>query len=123
MRQACTRRTSFTLPPWPSTASATQPLLRAWRISSCSICGCQWAKARLPWKKASASARDGQCQRRRALILPGDTRPASCVALATFRALAFHPPFLYAGYVGFSMAFSFAIAALLVAQNIFAVET
>ncbi len=27
-------------------------------------------------------------------------------------ALAFHPPFLYAGYVGFSMAFSFAIAAL-----------
>jgi cytochrome c-type biogenesis protein CcmF len=28
-------------------------------------------------------------------------------------ALAFHPPFLYAGYVGFSVAFSFAIAALL----------
>jgi cytochrome c-type biogenesis protein CcmF len=28
-------------------------------------------------------------------------------------ALAFHPPFLYMGYVGFSMAFSFAIAALL----------
>jgi cytochrome c-type biogenesis protein CcmF len=28
-------------------------------------------------------------------------------------ALSFHPPFLYAGYVGFSMAFSFAIAALL----------
>jgi cytochrome c-type biogenesis protein CcmF len=28
-------------------------------------------------------------------------------------ALAFHPPFLYLGYVGFSMAFSFAIAALL----------
>src|SRR4029450_6268363 len=28
-------------------------------------------------------------------------------------ALAFHPPFLYAGYVGFSMAFSLAIAALL----------
>jgi cytochrome c-type biogenesis protein CcmF len=28
-------------------------------------------------------------------------------------ALAFHPPFLYAGYVGFSMAFSFAIAALM----------
>ena len=27
-------------------------------------------------------------------------------------ALAFHPPFLYAGYVGFSMAFSFSIAAL-----------
>jgi cytochrome c-type biogenesis protein CcmF len=27
--------------------------------------------------------------------------------------LAFHPPFLYLGYVGFSMAFSFAIAALL----------
>ena len=27
-------------------------------------------------------------------------------------ALAFHPPFLYAGYVGFSIAFSFAIAAL-----------
>ena len=27
-------------------------------------------------------------------------------------ALAFHPPFLYVGYVGFSMAFSFAIAAL-----------
>ena len=27
--------------------------------------------------------------------------------------LAFHPPFLYFGYVGFSMAFSFAIAALL----------
>src|SRR3546814_16761200 len=26
--------------------------------------------------------------------------------------LAFHPPFLYLGYVGFSMAFSFAIAAL-----------
>ena len=28
-------------------------------------------------------------------------------------ALAFHPPFLYAGYVGLSMAFSFAIAALI----------
>ena len=28
-------------------------------------------------------------------------------------ALAFHPPFLYAGYVGFSMTFSFAVAALL----------
>ena len=28
-------------------------------------------------------------------------------------ALAFHPPFLYAGYVGFSMSFSFAVAALL----------
>ncbi|KAB2851588.1 MAG: heme lyase CcmF/NrfE family subunit [Hyphomicrobiaceae bacterium] len=28
-------------------------------------------------------------------------------------ALAFHPPFLYGGYVGFSMAYSFAIAALL----------
>ncbi|MBV1695479.1 MAG: heme lyase CcmF/NrfE family subunit, partial [Hyphomicrobiales bacterium] len=28
-------------------------------------------------------------------------------------ALAFHPPFLYAGYVGFSMAFSFACAALM----------
>src|SRR5690606_6397860 len=27
-------------------------------------------------------------------------------------ALAFHPPFLYAGYVGFSIAFAFAIAAL-----------
>ena len=27
-------------------------------------------------------------------------------------ALAFHPPFLYTGYVGFSMAFSFAVAAL-----------
>ncbi len=27
--------------------------------------------------------------------------------------LAFHPPFLYVGYVGFSMAFSFAIAALI----------
>ncbi|NIJ41921.1 cytochrome c-type biogenesis protein CcmF [Parvibaculum indicum] len=29
------------------------------------------------------------------------------------RALAFHPPWLYAGYVGFSMTFSFAIAALM----------
>ncbi|MBX3446622.1 MAG: heme lyase CcmF/NrfE family subunit [Parvibaculaceae bacterium] len=29
------------------------------------------------------------------------------------RALAFHPPWLYAGYVGFSMTFSFAVAALL----------
>ncbi|MET0869530.1 MAG: heme lyase CcmF/NrfE family subunit [Methyloceanibacter sp.] len=28
-------------------------------------------------------------------------------------ALAIHPPFLYAGYVGFSMAFSFAVAALI----------
>ncbi len=28
-------------------------------------------------------------------------------------ALALHPPFLYAGYVGFSMAFSFAVAALI----------
>ncbi len=28
-------------------------------------------------------------------------------------ALAFHPPFLYIGYVGFSMAFSFAVAALI----------
>jgi cytochrome c-type biogenesis protein CcmF len=30
--------------------------------------------------------------------------------------LAFHPPFLYLGYVGFSIAFSFAIAALLEAR-------
>ena len=28
-------------------------------------------------------------------------------------ALAIHPPLLYAGYVGFSMAFSFAVAALI----------
>ncbi len=28
-------------------------------------------------------------------------------------ALAFHPPFLYAGYVGYSLAFSFAVAALI----------
>ena len=28
-------------------------------------------------------------------------------------ALAFHPPFLYAGYVGFSIAFAFAVAALI----------
>jgi len=28
-------------------------------------------------------------------------------------ALAFHPPVLYTGYVGFSMAFSFAVAALI----------
>ena len=28
-------------------------------------------------------------------------------------ALSFHPPFLYAGYVGLSMAFSFAVAALI----------
>src|SRR5690606_13428039 len=28
-------------------------------------------------------------------------------------ALAFHPPFLYVGYVGFSIAFSFAVAALI----------
>src|SRR6476620_10049540 len=28
-------------------------------------------------------------------------------------ALAFHPPFLYAGYVGFSVVFSFAVAALI----------
>src|SRR5260370_35253154 len=27
--------------------------------------------------------------------------------------LAFHPPFLYLGYVGFSMAFSFAVPALI----------
>ena len=31
-------------------------------------------------------------------------------------ALAFHPPLLYAGYVGFSMAFSFAVAALMEGQ-------
>ena len=31
-------------------------------------------------------------------------------------ALAFHPPMLYVGYVGFSLAFSFAIAALLTGQ-------
>jgi cytochrome c-type biogenesis protein CcmF len=31
-------------------------------------------------------------------------------------ALAFHPPLLYTGYVGFSMAFSFAVAALLEGQ-------
>ncbi|MEX2248262.1 MAG: heme lyase CcmF/NrfE family subunit, partial [Parvibaculum sp.] len=29
------------------------------------------------------------------------------------RALAFHPPWLYAGYVGYSMTFSFAVAALI----------
>jgi cytochrome c-type biogenesis protein CcmF len=28
-------------------------------------------------------------------------------------ALAFHPPFLYAGYVGLSIAFAFAVAALI----------
>ncbi len=31
--------------------------------------------------------------------------------------LAFHPPFLYLGYVGLSMAFSFAVAALLAGRH------
>ena len=32
--------------------------------------------------------------------------------------LAFHPPLLYAGYVGLSATFSFAVAALLEARNV-----
>ena len=47
----------------------------------------------------------------RLLVVPEDGRGLN--PLLQDPGLAFHPPFLYLGYVGFSMAFSFAIAALI----------
>ncbi len=44
---------------------------------------------------------------------PVPTNGAGLNPLLQDPGLAFHPPFLYLGYVGFSMAFSFAIAALI----------
>jgi cytochrome c-type biogenesis protein CcmF len=47
----------------------------------------------------------------RVLVVPADGQGLN--PLLQDPGLAFHPPFLYLGYVGFSMAFSFAIAALI----------
>ncbi len=46
-------------------------------------------------------------------LIPAATEGRGLNPILQDPALAFHPPFLYAGYVGFSMAFSFAVAALL----------
>jgi cytochrome c-type biogenesis protein CcmF len=46
-------------------------------------------------------------------LVPAATEGRGLNPILQDPALAFHPPFLYAGYVGFSMAFSFAVAALL----------
>jgi cytochrome c-type biogenesis protein CcmF len=45
--------------------------------------------------------------------LPAPVEGRSLNALLQDPALALHPPFLYAGYVGFSVVFSFAVAALI----------
>ncbi len=45
-------------------------------------------------------------------LLPGAAEGRGLNPILQDPALAFHPPFLYVGYVGFSMAFSFAVAAL-----------
>ena len=45
--------------------------------------------------------------------LPAPAEGAGLNPLLQDPGLAFHPPFLYLGYVGFSMAFSFAVAALI----------
>ncbi len=45
--------------------------------------------------------------------LPAPVEGRSLNALLQDPALAIHPPFLYAGYVGFSVVFSFAVAALI----------
>ena len=46
-------------------------------------------------------------------LVPAPTEGADLNPLLQDPGLAFHPPFLYLGYVGFSMAFSFAVAGLL----------
>ncbi len=46
-------------------------------------------------------------------ILPAPMNGRDLNPLLQDPGLAFHPPFLYLGYVGFSMAFSFAVAALI----------
>jgi cytochrome c-type biogenesis protein CcmF len=46
-------------------------------------------------------------------LLPAPANGQGLNPLLQDPGLAFHPPFLYLGYVGFSMAFSFAIAALI----------
>jgi len=46
-------------------------------------------------------------------LLPAHPQGEGLNPLLQDPGLAFHPPFLYLGYVGFSMAFSFAVAALL----------
>ena len=48
-----------------------------------------------------------------ARLLPAPLNGRDLNPLLQDPGLAFHPPFLYLGYVGFSMAFSFAIAALI----------
>ena len=48
-----------------------------------------------------------------ARILPAPLEGNGLNPLLQDPGLAFHPPFLYLGYVGFSMAFSFAVAALI----------
>ena len=46
-------------------------------------------------------------------IIPPPANGADLNPLLQDLGLAFHPPFLYAGYVGFSLTFSFAVAALI----------
>ncbi|MFZ5615998.1 MAG: heme lyase CcmF/NrfE family subunit, partial [Pseudomonadota bacterium] len=46
-------------------------------------------------------------------LIPAPADGAELNPLLQDPGLAFHPPFLYLGYVGFSMAFSFSVAALL----------
>lgn len=46
-------------------------------------------------------------------VFPAPVEGRSLNALLQDPALAIHPPFLYAGYVGFSIVFSFAVAALI----------
>jgi len=48
-----------------------------------------------------------------ARVDPAPTNGSGLNPLLQDPGLAFHPPFLYLGYVGFSMAFSFAVAALI----------
>jgi cytochrome c-type biogenesis protein CcmF len=49
-------------------------------------------------------------------LLPGACRRARPQPAAAGSGLIIHPPMLYMGYVGFSVAFAFAIAALLSGQ-------
>ena len=51
-----------------------------------------------------------------ARLVPAAMEGAELNPLLQDPGLAFHPPFLYLGYVGFSMAFSFSVAALLEGQ-------
>ena len=83
-------------------------------------------------RRQSAGAAQGQCARRAVLdrgrvlpVHPADARTRSCASptpplegrdlnpILQDPGLAIHPPLLYVGYVGLSISFSFAIAALI----------